>query len=182
MAKIDIRFGGYQGEFSVHNRAAALFGDTLAQTLGDDLAFELTPNVTEQGHNAVDLLDMVTSGEMTFCYFASSYLADRVPEFALLDLPFAIRDRAQAYAMLDGPLCRFLADRIDEVTGFRVVSWWDNAFRHLSQRKSIKCCIASSLHAPTCSSLLRLSPAPKMQRWLIRVQEPSVCVASTSVA
>ena len=132
MAKINIRFGGYQGAFSVHNRAATLFGDTLSQTLGNDVSFDLTPNVTEQGHNAVDLLDMVTSGEMTFCYFASSYLADRVPEFALLDLPFAIRDRAQAYAMLDGPLCRYLADRIDEVAGFRVVSWWDNAFRHLS--------------------------------------------------
>jgi C4-dicarboxylate-binding protein DctP len=132
VASIDIRFGGYQGAFSVHNRAATLFGDTLAQALGDDLAFELIPDVTTQGHNAVDLLDMVASGEMAFCYFASSYLADRVPEFALLDLPFAIRDRAQAYAMLDGPLCQYLADRIDEVAGFRVVSWWDNAFRHLS--------------------------------------------------
>ncbi|MDH3738893.1 MAG: TRAP transporter substrate-binding protein [Alphaproteobacteria bacterium] len=132
MADIDIRFGGYQGAFSVHNRAATVFGDTLAQALGDDLTFELTPNVTAQGHNAVDLLDMVAGGEMTLCYFASSYLADRVPEFALLDLPFAIRDRAQAYAMLDGPLCQYLADRIDEVSDFRVVAWWDNAFRHLS--------------------------------------------------
>lgn len=132
MADIDIRFGGYQGAFSVHNRAASVFSDTLAQALGGDLTFSLTPDVTQQGHNAVDLLDMVTSGEMTFCYFASSYLADRVPEFALLDLPFAIRNRAQAYAMLDGPLCQFLADKIDEIAGFRVVSWWDNAFRHLS--------------------------------------------------
>ncbi|NKB50471.1 MAG: hypothetical protein GKS02_14025 [Alphaproteobacteria bacterium] len=132
MASIDIRFGGYQGAFSVHNRAATVFGDTLAQTLGDDLAFALTPDITAQGHNAVDLLDMVATGEMTFCYFASSYLADRVPEFALLDLPFAIRDRAQAYAMLDGPLCHYLGDRIDEVAGFRVAAWWDNAFRHLS--------------------------------------------------
>jgi len=132
LASIDIRFGGYQGPFSVHNRGVKVFGERLAETLGADLSFDHTPNVTDQGHNAVDLLDMVTTGEMTFCYFASSYLADRVAEFALLDLPFAIRDRAQAYAMLDGPLCRFLADKIDEVAGFRVVSWWDNAFRHLS--------------------------------------------------
>ena len=132
MSSIDIRFGGYQGPFSVHNRAVGVFGDTLAQSLGDDLKFEHTPNVIDQGHTAVDLLDMVTSGEMTFCYFASSYLADRVPEFALLDLPFAIRDRIQAYALLDGPLCRFLADKIAEVAGFRVVAWWDNGFRHFS--------------------------------------------------
>jgi C4-dicarboxylate-binding protein DctP len=132
LASIDIRFGGYQGPFSVHNRAVKVFGDRLAQTLGTDLAFDHTPNVTEQGHNAVDLLDMVSTGEMTFCYFASSYLAERVAEFALLDLPFTIRDRAQAYAMLDGPLCQFLGDKVDEVSDFRVVAWWDNAFRHIS--------------------------------------------------
>ncbi len=132
MATIDIRFGGYQGPFSVHNRAVTVFGDRLAQVLGGDLKFDQTPDVTAQGHNAVDLLDMVATGEMTFCYFASSYLADRVAEFALLDLPFAIRDRAQAYAVLDGPLCQFLADKIDEVSDFRVVAWWDNAFRHIS--------------------------------------------------
>ncbi len=132
MVDIDIRFGGYQGPTSVHNRAVTVFGDTLAQTLGGDLTFEHTLNVMDQGHPATDLLDMVSTGEMTLCYFASSYLADRVAEFALLDLPFAIRDRAQAHALLDGPLCHFLTDKIAEVAGFRVVSWWDNGFRHLS--------------------------------------------------
>ena len=132
MADIKIRFGGYQGPTSVHSRAVTVFGDTLAQTLGDDLAFEHTLNVMDQGHPATDLLDMVATGEMTFCYFAASYLGDRVSEFELLDLPFTIRDRAQGHALLDGPLCRFLADKIDEVADFRVVSWWDNGFRHLS--------------------------------------------------
>ncbi len=132
MADIDIRFGGYQGPASVHSRAVTVFGDTLAQSLGGDLNFEHILNVMDQGHPATDLLDMVTTGEMTLCYFASSYLADRVAEFELLDLPFTIRDRAQAYALLDGPLCRFLADKIAEVAGFRIVSWWDNGFRHLS--------------------------------------------------
>ena len=132
MADIDIRFAGYQGPRSVHNRAVSVFGETLAQSLGGDLNFEHILNVTEQGHQAADLLDMVTTGEITLCYFASSYLADRVAEFALLDLPFTIRDRAQAYALIDGPLGRFLADKIAEAAGFRIVAWWDNGFRHLS--------------------------------------------------
>lgn len=132
MAQIEIRFGGYQGPFSVHNRAVKVFADALAQSLGERLAFEHVPNVIDQGRPAVDLLDMVGTGEMTFCYFASSYLADRVAEFELLDLPFVIRDRTQAYALLDGPLGRFLADKIDESEDFRVAAWWDNGFRHLS--------------------------------------------------
>lgn len=132
MADINIHFGGYQGPTSVHSRAVTVFGDTLAKSLGDDLNFEHTLNVMDQGHPATDLLDMVTTGEMTLCYFASSYLGGRVPEFELLDLPFTIRDRAQAHALLDGPLCRFLADKIAEIADFRIVSWWDNGFRHLS--------------------------------------------------
>lgn len=132
MADINIHFGGYQGPASVHSRAVTVFGDTLAQSLGDDLTFQHTLNVMEQGHPATDLLDMVTTGEITLCYFASSYLGGRVAEFELLDLPFAIRDREQAYALLDGSLCQFLADRIAEVAGFRIVAWWDNGFRHLS--------------------------------------------------
>jgi len=134
MSKIDIHFGGYQGPTSVHNRAVTEFANTLAPQLGGDLKFRHTENVTAAGCAAVDLLDMVGTGEATLCYFAASYLAGRVPEFALLDLPFTVRDRAQAYALLDGPLCQYLAERIDEVTDFRVVAWWDNAFRHFSNR------------------------------------------------
>lgn len=132
MSAIEFRVGGYQGPKSVHNRAVTVLGEALADSLGDGIAFDHELNVTERGHNAVDLLDMVATGEKTLCYFASSYLADRVAEFALLDLPFTIRDREQAYAILDGPLGNYLAERIAEVAGFRIVSWWDNGFRHLS--------------------------------------------------
>jgi len=75
---------------------------------------------------------MVATGETTLCYFSSSYLAGRVPEIALFDLPFMIRDRAQAYAMLDGPLGRLIMDKMAEAADFRIVAWWDNGFRHFS--------------------------------------------------
>lgn len=75
---------------------------------------------------------MVASGETTLCYFSSSYLADKVPEIALFDLPFLIRDRAQAYAMLDGPLGKLVVDKMAEAADFRIVAWWDNGFRHFS--------------------------------------------------
>ncbi|MBS29263.1 MAG: hypothetical protein CL566_10145 [Alphaproteobacteria bacterium] len=132
MERIDIRFGGYHGPSSVQSRAVRVFGEALAGRLGDDVAFEHIQNVMDLGRPATDLLDMVSTGEATLCYFASSYLGQHVPEFELLDLPFMIRDRAQAHAMLDGPLCAYLAERIADVTDYRIVSWWDNGFRHLS--------------------------------------------------
>jgi TRAP-type transport system periplasmic protein len=132
MAEFDIRFSGYQGPHSVHNRAVGVFAESLAGSLGDRVAFEHVLNITEQGRKAADLLDMVATGETTLCYFSSSYLADKVPEIALFDLPFLIRDRAQGHAMLDGPLGRLIMDKMAEVADFRIVAWWDNGFRHFS--------------------------------------------------
>lgn len=132
MAEFDIRFSGYQGPRSVHNRAVGVFAESLEASLGDRVAFEHVLNVTEQGRKAADLLDMVASGETTLCYFSSSYLADKVPEIALFDLPFLIRDRAQGHAMLDGPLGQLIMDKMAEAADFRIVAWWDNGFRHFS--------------------------------------------------
>lgn len=132
MAEVDIRFSGYQGPLSVHNRAVGVFAESLTAALGDRVAFEHVLNVTEQGRKAADLLDMVATGETTLCYFSSSYLADKVPEIALFDLPFLIRDRAQGHAMLDGPLGQLIMDKMAEAADFRIVAWWDNGFRHFS--------------------------------------------------
>ncbi len=131
-APVSILFGGYQPPASVHNRAADVLADELASRLGDEVAFRLEGNVMESGHKAADLLDMVAAGTMTMCYFSASYLAGRVPEFALLDLPFTFTERDRAYAVFDGPLGTRLADRLREATGFRLLGLWDNGFRHFT--------------------------------------------------
>ena len=132
MNLISMRFGGYQPPASVHNQAAEIFGAALRTQLGPQVEFSLDGNIIASGHQAADLLRMVESGELTVCYFSASYLAERVAAFALLDLPFLLNDRAKAYAVLDGPLGRYLADRLAEVSGFRLLGWWDNGFRHLT--------------------------------------------------
>ncbi len=134
MKPIPIHFGGYQPPASVHSRAAEQFGQILSARLGDAAAFNLEGNVVAAGRNAADLLSLVESGEMTLCYFSASYLAARVPAFALLDLPFMLRDRALAYRVLDGPLGQHLAEQLTQHTDFRLLGWWDNGFRHLSNR------------------------------------------------
>ena len=132
MDKINIHFAGYQGEFSVHSKAITMFKENLRSILGDKLNFSQTDSIIDLGRSATDLIEMVSSGEITFCYIASSYLADRVPEFELLDLPFTINNREQAYALMDGPLGKFLSDKTADTSNFRILSWWDNGFRHFS--------------------------------------------------
>ena len=131
---IEIRAGGYQPPTSVHNRAMHVLQAEVAARLGDVASFAFTENVMEQGHNAADLLSMTESGELTFCYFSTSYLAARVPEFGLLDLPFVFRERAHAYAVLDGALGSHLRERLEAETGYRLLGLWDNGFRHITNR------------------------------------------------
>lgn len=132
MTPIPIDFGGYQPPASIHNKAAEFFGRQLAESLGDEVRFSLDGNIIESGHKAADLLTMVEGGTLTLCYFSTSYLAERVPEFALFDVPFLIHDREQAYAALDGPLGQILADKLAACSGFRLLGLWDNGFRHFT--------------------------------------------------
>jgi TRAP-type C4-dicarboxylate transport system substrate-binding protein len=132
MEPITIRFGGYQGAASVHTRGGQVFGQELQRELGDAVRFEFDSNIVERGHKAADLLSMVESGELTGCYFSSSYLADRVPELGIFDQHFVVPDRRAAYGLLDGALGAHLKDLVAERTGYFVIDYWDNGFRHIT--------------------------------------------------
>ena len=130
---LKIELGGYQPPSSVHNRAAEIFGNELRARLGGGVIFKMDGNMVEtKGIKAIDLLDLVEGGQLEMCYFASSYLADRIAELGIFDLPFIVESRAQAYAALDGDLGQAIADRFLEQTGFRVLAFWDNGFRHFT--------------------------------------------------
>lgn len=111
-----------------------MFTSELTAAMGDSLELWVEPDITTQGRRAADLWSMVAGDELDICYFSASYLADQVPDLGLLDLPFEIADRAQAYAVLDGPVGRYLADRVAATTPYRVLGFWDNGFRNLSNR------------------------------------------------
>ncbi|MEP1209556.1 MAG: TRAP transporter substrate-binding protein [Rhizobiaceae bacterium] len=127
-----IRFGGYQGDKSVHTRGARVFCDALNRISNGDIEVEYTQNIVEGGRKASDLLSATESGELDGCYFSSSYLAGRVPELALFDQHFAVPDRRRAYGVLDGSLGGRLAAEVAKATGFEVMGYWDNGLRHIS--------------------------------------------------
>ena len=127
-----IRFGGYQGEASVHTRAIRAFAADAPTRFG--AAVEVVANVTERGHQAADLLAMVADGRLELCYFNSSYLADRVGSLALFDIPFVLASRVHVYGQLDGAMGAAIAADIAAATPYRLLAFWDNGFRHISNR------------------------------------------------
>lgn len=129
-----IRMGGYQGPASVHNRATYVLGEALAEKTGGETSVTLIEDVTKLGRNSLDLFDMVEGNELDACYFASSYLVHRVPNLAVFDLPFAIRDRETIYSLLDNGLGEEIKADVARRTGFVVLGFWDNGFRHFTNR------------------------------------------------
>ncbi len=127
-----LRFAGYQPARSVHTSALHDLRDSLAALANGALAIEVTENVVAAGHKAADLLGMVESGELDGCYFASSYLAARVPELGAFDQPFHAGSREAVFAALDGDTGTRLAEHVAAATGFCVLGWWDNGIRHIS--------------------------------------------------
>jgi TRAP-type transport system periplasmic protein len=134
MNPLTLRFGGYQPAASIHNGAARRFGELLRARLGDRIAFELIGSVLDIGRSSGDLPDMVERGELSFCYMSTVRFTSWVPELAILELPFLVRDRAAVWRALDGELGARLIRRMHERTPFRVLGLWDNGFRHLTNR------------------------------------------------
>lgn len=126
-----IRLSGYQGPASVHTRGLY---DLASHLSTQGLPTQVDEDVTAAGHAAKALFAAVESEDAHLCYMASGYLTARVPSLAILDLPMTVPDRLLAYQALDGEAGRKLARDIERLTGLRVLGFWDNGVRHISNR------------------------------------------------
>jgi TRAP-type C4-dicarboxylate transport system substrate-binding protein len=129
-----LRFGGYQEPESVHNRAASHFGKLLSEKLGDRVTFELVGSILKLGYRSGDLVPMVERGELSFCYMSTVRFSRDAPELQLLELPFVVKDRAVAFKALDGAFGERARRDIEAKTACRLLGYWDNGFRHLTNR------------------------------------------------
>src|SRR5579862_8012740 len=131
---ITIRMGGYGPPTTGFSRALKLIGDTLAAELGDRIDVKYVWNIMDFGYRAEEILWLVEHGVLALGYQSSSYLTDRVPELGFVDLPFLFEQRDVARAAIDGALGRLLAEKIEQRANYRILGWFENGFRHISNR------------------------------------------------
>lgn len=129
-----LKFGGYQKPASIHNQAATRFGELLRERLGSRLTFELIGNVLDVGRKSGDLPLMVESGELACCYISTVRFTRWVPELAVIDLPFMMKDRPRVQRAFKGEFGAYMKKRFAESSPFRLLGLWDNGFRHLTNR------------------------------------------------
>jgi TRAP-type transport system periplasmic protein len=131
---ITIRMGGYGPPTTSFSRALQLIGDTLGAEFGKRVDIKYVWNIMDFGYRAEDILWLVEDGVLTLGYQSSSYLTDRVPELGFVDLPFLFDRTAAARAAIDGKLGSFLAGKIEDRVNYRILGYFENGFRHISNR------------------------------------------------
>src|SRR5437764_2010215 len=135
MAKaVQIRMGGYGPATTGFSKALKFIGERLERQFGDRIAVKYVWNIMDFGYRAEDILCLVESGVLTLGYQSSSYLTDRVPELGFVDLPFLCSKNETARAAMDGALGNFLAEKIEGRVNYRILGWYENGFRQISNR------------------------------------------------
>ena len=126
-----LRIAGYQGPSSILSQGLACLVETLKSD-GWKSDIDWLPNVTDHQEKAADLFASIENGSRHIGYMASGYLSARVSELEVLELPFTVDNRKTALSALDHTAGEILTKAVGQKTGFHVLGFWDNGFRHLS--------------------------------------------------
>lgn len=124
--------GGYGPPTTSFSLGMKQIGDRLQAKFGKDVDVKYVYNIIDLGYKGEDILWLVEDGVLTLGYQSSSYLTEKVPDLGIADLPFIFSDGATARAAMDGSFGALLTQRIESVTDYRILGWFENGFRHIS--------------------------------------------------
>lgn len=131
---IRIVMGGYSPATTGFSLALKRIGDRLTAKFHRDVDVKYVYNILDLGYRADDILWLVESGVLSLGFQSSSYLTERVPDLGIADLPFLFSSTVAARTAMDGRLGQLLVERIEAGMDFRILGWFENGFRHVSNR------------------------------------------------
>jgi TRAP-type transport system periplasmic protein len=132
--RLRIVMGGYGPPSTGFSLALKKIGDRVASRFGDDVEVKYVYNILDLGYRGEDILWLVEQGLLTLGYQSSSYLTERVHDLGAADLPFVFSDTRQARQAMDGRLGQLLTARIEAGMNYRILGYFENGFRHVSNR------------------------------------------------
>jgi tripartite ATP-independent transporter DctP family solute receptor len=80
-----------------------------------------------------ETLEMAKMGTVAFVLCGAAHVSGYVPEMSILVLPYLWKDTQTMFNALDGPLGQYINELL-RAKGFELMGWWDNGFRHVSNR------------------------------------------------
>lgn len=112
---------------------AELFKALVEEKSGGTLRIEIYPN--SELASSAKAVESVQFGTIDIALESSMTVGNFVPEFGVLDMPFLFNDREQVYEVLDGAVGEQLSAAA-ESRDFKVLHYWDNGFRNISNSKT----------------------------------------------
>ena len=131
---LKLPLGGYAPRDTAHGAGLEAFRSEVIRRTDGAVDLPVTWNILDQGRPVTDLFDLVESGEMFMCYFSTSYQGTRVPALNIIEVPYIFADLGAAHSALDGRLGAHLTAAVRASTGFEMLGYWDNGFRHFTNR------------------------------------------------
>lgn len=132
------------------NEAAVKFADTIKAKTGGRYEIQVAHS-SQLGDDAA-MITALRSGTLDMSANSQGAIANVVPEYAALGLPFLFKDIESAWKLLDGPVGEDLAKRT-AAKGMVVLGYWDNGIRHITNGKR-------AIKAPTDLKGLKIRTPP----------------------
>ncbi|CAK7066305.1 MAG: Solute-binding protein [Desulfovibrio sp.] len=129
--KITLKFGHVLAPTHPYNLGALKFAEILKNNKAVNVEVEVFHS--SQLGNERDLTEGLQLGTVDLA-LAPGTASLFEPKMALFDLPYIFRDRAHAYAVLDGPIGQEIAKDMPS-KGIRLLAYWENGYRNVTNSK-----------------------------------------------
>ena len=131
---IRILLAGYAPPNNGFSLSLKRIGERIQTKFGKDVDVKYLFNILDLGYKGEDLPWLVEDGVLTMAYQSSSYFTEQIPDLGIADLPFLFTDMTTARTSMDGKFGATLAQRMETKGGYRILGWFENGFRHISNR------------------------------------------------
>ncbi|WP_254118921.1 DctP family TRAP transporter solute-binding subunit [Bacillus sp. FJAT-29790] len=129
--RIVIRFSHVVGEETPKGLAARKFAQLLKERSNNYVEVQVFPNgfLYKDGEE----LEALLQGDVQMIAPATSKVTSLIPEWSVIDLPFAFDSYQEVHDYLAGPIGQELAAEFDN-EGLLMLGMWDNGFKQMSNR------------------------------------------------
>jgi tripartite ATP-independent transporter DctP family solute receptor len=112
------------------------FGELAKEATNGAITIDVFP--ASQIASGAKAIEFVQMGTLDIALESTMALENFVPEVGVLNLPFMFKTKQDAFRILDGEIGKEI-ERAAEAKGFKILAWWDNGFRAISNSsKAIK--------------------------------------------
>jgi tripartite ATP-independent transporter DctP family solute receptor len=126
------RLAGYGPATTSCSQGIKRIGDRLKAKFGDSVDVKYIYNILDLGYNGGDFQWLVEDDLLTLVYHSTSAYTELVPELGIAELPFLFSSAEKARAAMDGELGNVLTAGMEARLDYRVLGYFENGFRHLS--------------------------------------------------